>query len=344
MDYWFGDGFDWMQAGGGPALTLRWSTQSGGFGDVVGPSDNTAFGTGKSIGFSRWGVEIRKLRLRKEPIINGSFRMAGNGGVSVTHQLLNNGVPQLSFVVGPDMLSIYTGKNDATGVLIGQLANPFPPNSHHSIQYRVLCDSQNGQVHLWKNGSVNNLMPPLLNVNTRGGSLEAAFDGLSYFSVDGVLDDVLHCSPGASGPNGKIGDIRVFTQKPNAQGASTQFIPSNVTAQNWQQVVNPDGDGTYVETDVVGNTDLYRVTPLPSTPSRVYFAIPWAMVKKTDAGPLRAALVHQSGGVQQNAAINDALGGSYDLMEAVLPQDPATSTSWNRAGLEAQQVGMKKDA
>jgi hypothetical protein len=343
MDYWFGDGFDWF--GNGASILLRWSKQEGGFGDVVGPSTNTAFGTGKACGFGRWGVQIQKLRLRKEPIINGSFRVHCNAGQQVVHQLLNNGVPQVTFVVNPDMLSVYTGKNDGSGVLIGQTPTPFPAFTHHSIQYRVLCDNQNGQVHLWKNGSVNPLMPPLLNVNTRGGALESQFDGLSYFAVDCVLDDVLHCSPGASGPNGKIGDIRVFTQRPIAQGASAQFTPSNPATPNWQLVAGDfDGDATYVESDVVGNTDLYRVATLPSTPSRVYFAMPWAILRKTDAGPMRAALVHQSGGVQQNLVTNDALGGSFELIEGLLPQDPATTSSWNRAGLEAQQVGFKKDA
>jgi hypothetical protein len=191
-------------------------------------------------------------------------------------------------------------------------------------------------------------------VNTRGGTVAQAnrayLHGRGPTSagpqVNKKYDDFVLQSGAASA---LLGDCRVDTFFPDADGASSQFTPSTGT-DNYAMVdeggptTDPDFDTTYVESSTIGHIDLYAYPSLTHTPATIHAVQFSQMVKKSESGYRSMKPVLRSGGVNYEGDEKVLGADTYIWVPTVHETDPNTATAWTIAGVNAIEAGQKVEA
>lgn len=125
-----------------------------------------------------------------------------------------------------------------------------------------------------------------------------------------------------------VGDRRVYTMLPTADGPVSEFLPDTGTAR-WSRVneVPADGDTSYIQSQAPGDRQQLQYANLPD---EVEFVGGIAFVpywKKTDAGDLLSAINVVSGVVTGLGDVKvPPAGYQYDLQ--CFDVDPATDLPW----------------
>jgi hypothetical protein len=135
-----------------------------------------------------------------------------------------------------------------------------------------------------------------------------------------------------------IGPMRIDTLRPSSDQAVTW---SRSAGANNYALVNEtlvDGNTTYVETNVVNNSDLYGLGSLPVSPATIYGVQAVDFAEKTDASTRTIYQQVKSGATLDQGAAR-ALTTSYDRYERMLTQDPDTAAAWTLAAVNALQRG-----
>lgn len=158
-------------------------------------------------------------------------------------------------------------------------------------------------------------------------------------------DDVYLCDSTGTRNNDFLGDIRVYETTPTADGHYEEWTP--LSGSNHAAMVNeipPDGDGSYVSSDTIGQRDTY-VFPFPDTPLpaiTVPFRQALFYASKDLGGPRRFAIL-----LRQNSA--DFLSstdfypslGSYIYFREIFETNPLTGVDWVAADLVACEMGQE---
>jgi hypothetical protein len=142
-----------------------------------------------------------------------------------------------------------------------------------------------------------------------------------------------------------LGDIKIVPLIPNASGNLTQWTQTGgVSGQNFTSVddVPPDGDNSYVASNVAGQIDTYGVPALNSiTPvSDVYGVSVYALARKDDS-PARFLSVGVGDGTNESFDAGNAVGSTYSYVQRVLPVNPLTGSAWQLNDFENLQLGIK---
>ena len=171
---------------------------------------------------------------------------------------------------------------------------------------------------------------------TGSGGLGSNLNG----SID--FDDFVLQSGSASA---LLGDCRVDTFFPDADGASSQFTPSTGT-DNYAMVdeANPDDDTTYVESSTVGHIDLYGFPDLSHTPANIYAVQVSPRVNKTESGYRSMKAVVRSGGANYESAERVIGADTFVWVPLLFEEDPDTAAAWTIAGVNAIEAGLKVEA
>jgi|SRR5262245_25670077 len=140
-----------------------------------------------------------------------------------------------------------------------------------------------------------------------------------------------------------LGDCRVEYLKPRAAGAHQEW-PTVVGSggAHWLAVndnATPDGDGSYVESNMPGqiDTNLYQPTGLPA--GQPIFGVQFSLyARKTEIGPrVIAPVVNNVVGTPQ-------VGPSFETYQyycSPYALNPATSSAWTVATINAIDAGVK---
>lgn len=117
--------------------------------------------------------------------------------------------------------------------------------------------------------------------------------------------------------------------------ARIYYTPLNYSAVNQSSY---DGDSSYVYSQVIGATDLYRFDALPYTPNYVLMVNVKSIARKSDTNSrsLRNKLL--SGTVTTNGT-TVLLSSTYRTIEQYLLTDPNTGAAWTKAGIDAIEAG-----
>lgn len=154
------------------------------------------------------------------------------------------------------------------------------------------------------------------------------------------FDDLYVCDQSGSTNNDFLGDCRVDTQFPTADGATTNFVPSTGTAH--YSLVDEAAPNTtdYVSSSTAGDRDLYEFSDLTAlTASTVYGVQVNSAASKDDAGSRSIALTARSASTNVDGS-TQALSTSQLIHNSVFEVDSA-SAAWTQTSVNAAQFGVK---
>lgn len=121
------------------------------------------------------------------------------------------------------------------------------------------------------------------------------------------------------------GDLRpVITLAANANAVA-----------DWSQ----DGTSSYVYSTVVGQTDMYGITPLTVTPQNIIACVTRAFAQKSDAGTRNISLNIKSGPTNSAGASIALFAGTWSWTSRIDLTDPNTGAAWTATAVNNIQIG-----
>jgi hypothetical protein len=132
-------------------------------------------------------------------------------------------------------------------------------------------------------------------------------------------------------------------------GLSSWLFWGNMTgvAVNWDEVNNqpPDGLYSYVFDATVNHEDLYGFGALSVTPASIYAVAVKGYVQRSDSGAKTVSLRTKSGASDGGGNITGQTPATtYGWLTSIFETDPATSSAWTGANLNAATSGIKVDS
>lgn len=158
---------------------------------------------------------------------------------------------------------------------------------------------------------------------------------------DFYIDDLYVCDGQGTANNGFLGDCRVDSYLPTADGANTGLTPSSGTTHfSLVDDATPNDDTDYNESATVAAKDTYGFADIVHNPASVFGVQVNLNVKKDDAGFRQVKEVVHSGGTDFPGTAQ-ALSTSYAYKSAIREVDPATGAPWTKAGVNSAEFGME---
>lgn len=265
------------------------------------------------------------------PVSGGSYLQifsTYSSGTIYVHVKQNTSTNNLTFYVG----STIVGTTPVSSL---------PVNNWSYVEIKIVVSPTVGEITCHING-VSQMS--LTGINTQNGSNAFINTFLFGSSIDYAasfyLDDFYVCDDTGATNNTFLGDVRIVTLLPDGAGSSTQFTPSAGANYTCVDEVPPDGDTSYVSSSTPGDKDYYTMTNLPYVPGTIFGVTAYADMCKTDAGTRTARVNIQSSSSEVNGP-SGGLSTSYAFTKIIAETDPATSSAWTFAGINAVQVGVE---
>ena len=122
--------------------------------------------------------------------------------------------------------------------------------------------------------------------------------------------------------------------------AAYPFFPVVTPAANADAVSESyeDAAASYVYSSTVGQSDLYSLTGIDSTPTSIVGVTTRGLLQKSDAGTRNVAVQLKSGGTTVESA-SAALNTTWGHIYRVDTVDPATGAAWTPTGVNNLQIG-----
>jgi hypothetical protein len=216
--------------------------------------------------------------------------------------------------------------------------NVYPLRSWHYLEVKVVLGAP-GSFEVRINGRTV--------LSGSGRTTSTANNYANWVGLRGqaqdYIDDLYICDNTGTQNADFLGDVKVVTILPNADGSNTGWTPSSGTAHYAVVDEAPANDDTdYLYTSTVGATDTENFQDVSLTGS-ILGVLQLACLRKDDAGSREAALICRSGGSDYEGP-QVALGNSYTYLKQLRESDPATGVAWTVTGLNAAQFGVRMRA
>jgi hypothetical protein len=242
-------------------------------------------------------------------------------------------------VEATNRLSIYHGN----GSLIATSTNTVPTGAWFYVEFKfTIADSTSGAYELRVNGSSTGWIPAA-NGDTRNAG-NATADNFRFvvgnWNGQVISIDDLYIADGQTGINDFLGDVKVETLLPNANGTNSQFVGQDGNStDNYLNVdeASMDSDTTYNYDSTVGHRDTYNY---PSTTLTSIDAVQVnGAIRKDDAGERTVSLTCISGATTDDAAAVSPGVGYANYMK-IYENDPNGSIEWTPTNLNACEFGI----
>jgi hypothetical protein len=229
-----------------------------------------------------------------------------------------------------------SGTTIATGTTVLNTA------TWYFIEIKLVVNGASGSVIVNLNGVAEITV-------TTGNFGSTNVDHIGYSRPSGTTGqtasfDDIYCvdTTGSSPRNTFLGDVRVATIYPTADGAHTAWTPNSGTTHFTQvDEVQADGDTTYVSDSTPGDIDSYTFGDI-DTGATVYGVQTNLYARKDDANTRQIApVIRQSG--SDNVGTTVTLSSSYVDYTQIYNQDP-TSSDWTPTTVNADEFGVKEIA
>lgn len=252
------------------------------------------------------------------------------------HDTTGNVIHLSLYPLADGSLHVYRGQ---TTTFLGMTATGLVTNGAYAyIEMKAKIDDAVGTVEVRVNGTS---VLTLTGIDTRNAgnayvnSVRLGHDVGS--NVEGLFDDCYICDTSGSTNNDFLGDVRIDTLYPNADGFYSQLATS--TGSTHYTLVDESVPSTtdYVSGGVAGLKDSYGFTDLTTTASVLGVQV-CNLMYKDDAGSRSGAnLVRSAGTDSQSATVALSTSPLYNL--SVHQTDPATSAAWTQAAVNAMEAG-----
>jgi hypothetical protein len=158
-------------------------------------------------------------------------------------------------------------------------------------------------------------------------------------------DDLYLLDLTGPGPdNDFLGDVRIDTIYPNADGNYSQFTPS--TGTDHYALVDETTPNTtdYNDGDTVGDRDSYAFGNLTALTSQTVYGVQVnAAILKDDAGAKSASTFARSGATNTDGA-SAALSTSQAYISQIYTTDPNGGGAWTESAVNAAEFGVRVTA
>lgn len=280
-----------------------------------------------SVGF---GIFLTALPTNNNSYYPITFRDAAN---SVQVSLIINST---------GTVSVYRGTG--TGTLLGTSSIALTASAWHHLEIKVVFSQTVGTVTVNINSISALALTGLDTVNTalvECSQIAATIAGAGNAHVY-YIDD-LYCTDGSGSSNtGLLGDCKVYTLYPNADGALEEWTLSTGT-DSFALIDEaiPDGDTTYIEAAAVNDDTEVGFENLPADVVNVYGVQVVSSMKKTDAGACSVQQSINSDGTVGTGTTH-SITTAYTYWQSMFEVDPDTSAQWTKAGVDAAQVRVTR--
>ena len=178
--------------------------------------------------------------------------------------------------------------------------------------------------------------------DTQNGS-SALVDSCEWVgqSAQGMsFDDIYILDDAGSDNVGLLGDCRVETVFPDADGNETDFTPlSSTNVSNVDDGLVPDDDTTYNSSATVTDRDLYGFAALAGDVGTVFGVKASMLVRKEEAGFREVRVIARNGTTEVESA-DFTLGTSYAYRTAIYENNVDGGADWTEATVNTAQFGI----
>lgn len=353
MAFLFADSFDLYAAGTDMPSAGKWNTST------VTSSSVTRFANGRSVLIPtnvntaatvlNWGTVSNNTVFISIAAMMSVLATGSTFGTAstTTIRLLSGGTIIFAIAFDPTAGSLYFYRGNFAA-LLGIYPAVMLAGVWTHLQFKIKLDATTGTIDVRKNGNIVSDFS-LTGLNTSGGTstangitLNGNFGG-TFSNV--YFDDLLVFDSSGATLNDWAGDLRAFTLFPSSDTAQKDFVSGTGLATNAASVNESpyNGDTTYNASSVVGATDLYNLTDLPTTPLSIAVVQGRAVTRKTDAGTRNAQFVLKSGSTTSFGTSVPA-STSYTASVDGFTTNPDTGGAWSYASVNALQAGIKVSA
>lgn len=236
------------------------------------------------------------------------------------------------------------GTNSGTQLGSSIPAGTFPINTWVHVALKVKLHDSTGTVDVYVNGAS---VLSLTGQDTKNAGTNTTFDTLAFASGNGAyIDDLILLNGDATAPNSILGDKKVITSMPNADGTTVDFTLS--TGVNHYAVLDeqPRTTTDYGYTTTNGHIELVSVADVPAGTQNISCVAIELYANKSDAGAVQSFQRAVRSGGTNYFGNSIALGTSAVYLtdagaKLVVVNDPATSAAWTVANLNAAEWGVK---
>lgn len=276
----------------------------------------------------------------------------GIGDASVWHiGIAQNADTTLAFYLGRDL-----GANSG-GTLIGNTSWVPTLDSYVNMSIECTIHDSAGTLSCKINGAeVLNGGSGFTGIDTRNGGT-AGWTRFAFYTADHFAlpepayqfcDLVVNDGTGSVN-NTHPGDCAVIVDVPNAvDGSNTSWTPNGGTYHGDRVREIPlDGDTTYLESSAVGQRETFVYPSLSISGGTIKTLINRMALKLTQAGSANAVGVMRdiSGGTNYDGSVTLSPSETdYAYFDDNRPNDPATSSPWDVAGVNDTELGVKRAA
>jgi hypothetical protein len=237
---------------------------------------------------------------------------------------------------------------NAAGTVVATCATSFVSGTWYYLEVKCAVGAA-GAVSIKVNGvldgnvtgiSVNTGTINISKIQFNAQSLSTA--GANPYVIP-IFDDVYVADTSGPAPrNDFLGDCRVETLYPTADGAHLDWTPSS-GPDHYTRVnqTTPDDDTTYVKDKTPGDIDTYVPTSLASVSGQVFGVQTNLYARKDDAATRQIAPVIRMGSSDYVGLTSAGLSSSYLYYSQMYERDP-TATDWTIASVNAAQFGIKE--
>lgn len=236
------------------------------------------------------------------------------------------------------------------------------------VNMRIGCFRSGGGVFAY---SANNSVPASgyiyveckVTISDTVGTFEVRIDGATVINLTGLdtrnggnptLDriilragmynggrfcDIYACDTAGSTNNTFLGDVRIDTLFPNADGNYSQFTPSSGSDHYALVDESTPNTSDYNDGSTVGHRDSYAMQNLSALASQTVYGVQaLAAISKDDAGAKSAAVMVRSGSTNSDGT-STALSTSQTYLAKIYETDPNTATAWTETTVNSMEAG-----
>lgn len=336
----FVDGFDHYATAD---IGKKWNNQGGTTLSIASAASRSASGQGLRIntnascfvqrGFASLGTVLFGVACRVGAAQSGNFGLLA---------LLDGATYQIFVAtLASGAVRVCRGNSMGVNILAESAGGVVSLNAWFYIEVKAtMATGATGSVVVHVNGQevIN-----VTGVQTAASGAAQANSFLIFGQSTGInldFDDVYVASTLGGGVADFIGDVRVDTQLPDADGSTLNWTPSTGNA-HWSLLdENPPNTTDYVSSNTANNIDSYSFTAL--TGSGTIFGVAVNLTSTlSDAGARTLTGYAKSGSNVSTGGSHGVSYGSWTDVQDIFELDPQGNAAWTVSRVNAAEFGEK---
>lgn len=302
---------------------------------------NTGAGNNKCVQIDFGNITlIRRLGLESTPtvVVGFAWQKAVNLATNDIFRLYNGGTEMIVLKqVSGGELGVDRGATNLFNTSgLGLVAGTW-----FYVELKIFIHDSAGTVELWIDG-VKEIDET--SVDTKNGTPNT-IDSIWMVGDNGnaLFDDLYFLDDSGSDNTDRLGDSRVETVFPDADGNTNDFTRVGGGSNNFEAVDDgstPDDDSTYNHSSTAADKELYGFEALQGQVDTVFAVQATMYARKQETGERVVRVVARSNVTEVDSG-DLTLGAQYRYLSNMYENDPDGGGNWDEAAVNAAQFGFK---